>query len=99
MDHPGVSELFEQTVAEHLAVIRMLSTQRSLLEQMAESMSAAVTTGKKILWCGNGDSAADAQHLAAELVGRFQRERRGLPSDCVDNKHLDPDGDRQRLWI
>jgi len=43
-------------------------------------MSAAVTAGKKILWCGNGGSAADAQHLAAELVGRFRRERRGLPS-------------------
>lgn len=80
MDQPGASELFEQAITEHLAVIRMLSTQRPLLVQMAETMSAAVNAGKKILWCGNGGSAADAQHLAAELVGRFQRERRGLPS-------------------
>jgi D-sedoheptulose 7-phosphate isomerase len=36
--------------------------------------------GGKVLWCGNGGSAADAQHLAAELVGRFQRERRGIAS-------------------
>jgi D-sedoheptulose 7-phosphate isomerase len=36
--------------------------------------------GGKILWCGNGGSAADSQHLAAEIVGRFRRERRGLPS-------------------
>ena len=33
-----------------------------------------------MFWCGNGGSAADCQHLAAELVGRFRRERKGLPS-------------------
>ncbi len=43
-------------------------------------MSAAILRGNKILWCGNGGSAADSQHLAAELVGRFLRERRALPS-------------------
>jgi D-sedoheptulose 7-phosphate isomerase len=39
-----------------------------------------VRNGKKVLWCGNGGSAADSQHLAAELMGRFRRERRALPS-------------------
>ena len=36
--------------------------------------------GNKVLWCGNGGSAADSQHMAAELMGRFRRERRGLAS-------------------
>jgi len=36
--------------------------------------------GGKILWCGNGGSAADAQHMAAEFVVRFRHERRGIPS-------------------
>jgi len=80
MNHFSVSEIFEQALAEHLTVIRMLSAQQSLLEQIGEAMSAAITAGRKILWCGNGGSAADAQHLAAELVGRFRCERRGLPS-------------------
>jgi len=80
MNHFSVSEVFEQALAEHLTVIRMLSAQQSLLEQIGEAMSAAITAGRKILWCGNGGSAADAQHLAAELVGRFRCERRGLPS-------------------
>jgi D-sedoheptulose 7-phosphate isomerase len=40
----------------------------------------ALQKGHKILVCGNGGSAADAQHLAAELVGRFLRERQGLPA-------------------
>jgi len=43
-------------------------------------MAATLRAGGKILWCGNGGSAADSQHLAAEIVGRFRRERRGLPS-------------------
>ena len=41
-------------------------------------MTRALLEGNKILWCGNGGSAADAQHLAAELVGRFRRDRPGL---------------------
>ena len=41
-------------------------------------MAAALVSGGKILACGNGGSAGDAQHFAAELVGRFERERRGL---------------------
>lgn len=44
----------------------------------AEGLAAALKAGKKILIMGNGGSAADAQHIAAELVGRFKIERRGL---------------------
>src|SRR6185369_889252 len=43
-------------------------------------ITACFGSGGKILFCGNGGSAADAQHLAAEFVGRFVRERRGLPA-------------------
>ena len=44
----------------------------------ADVMRDAVLAGKKVLLCGNGGSAADAQHIAAELVGRFVLERRPL---------------------
>jgi D-sedoheptulose 7-phosphate isomerase len=46
-------------------------------------MVSAFRAGKKVLWCGNGGSAADAQHLAAEFSGRFLRERGGLPSEAL----------------
>lgn len=46
----------------------------------AELMVKAVAAGCKVMFCGNGGSAADAQHLAAELMGRYLRERRPLPS-------------------
>ncbi len=48
------------------------------IEAAVERMVGALTSGNKILACGNGGSAADAQHFAAELVGRFERERPGL---------------------
>ena len=47
------------------------------------AMVAAFRERKKVLWCGNGGSAADAQHLAAEFSGRFLRERGGLPSEAL----------------
>jgi D-sedoheptulose 7-phosphate isomerase len=55
-------------------------------EQVAAIVAAIVDAfrnKKKVLWCGNGGSAADAQHLAAEFSGRFLRERGGLPSEAL----------------
>ncbi|RZT29631.1 phosphoheptose isomerase [Cupriavidus agavae] len=48
------------------------------IDAAVERMVMALTSGNKILACGNGGSAADAQHFAAELIGRFERERPGL---------------------
>ncbi|MDY6084338.1 MAG: D-sedoheptulose 7-phosphate isomerase [Dialister sp.] len=48
--------------------------------EMAALCVAALRRGNKILLCGNGGSAADAQHIAAELVGRFHNERKSLPA-------------------
>lgn len=48
------------------------------IEESAKSIVATLKRGGKILICGNGGSAADSQHFAAELVGRFQKERRAL---------------------
>jgi D-sedoheptulose 7-phosphate isomerase len=69
-----------QAIEDHRAVIASLRDQQSLLERIAEGMTQAVLAGKKVLWCGNGGSAADSQHLAAELMGRFRRERSAVPS-------------------
>jgi D-sedoheptulose 7-phosphate isomerase len=43
----------------------------------------AFENGNKVMFCGNGGSAADAQHLAAELSGRFYKDRKALPSDAL----------------
>ena len=58
-----------------------MAAQAKIIERSARLLIDALAKGNKVLVCGNGGSAADAQHLAGELVGRFQKERRGLP--CV----------------
>lgn len=55
-----------------------LALDPAAIARAAELMRDAVLAGKKVLLCGNGGSAADAQHIAAELVGRFVAERRAL---------------------
>jgi D-sedoheptulose 7-phosphate isomerase len=51
-----------------------------LIAQVAREICSAIEDGRKVLLFGNGGSAADAQHIAAEFVGRFQRERRPIPA-------------------
>ncbi len=69
-----------QHFRQHQAAIAALSTQESTIQSHGERLIAALRAGGKILICGNGGSAADAQHIAAELVGRFGHARRGLPA-------------------
>tara|TARA_B100000963_G_C22618541_1_gene668654 strand:- start:2215 stop:2778 length:564 start_codon:yes stop_codon:yes gene_type:complete len=53
--------------------------QNSIIEACEIALDV-INSGNKIIFCGNGGSAADSQHLAAEFVGRYKNERRGLPS-------------------
>jgi len=78
--HPNAQTVFFKAITDHLDVIKAITVQQELVEKIALVMVEALASGKKILWCGNGGSAADAHHMAAEIVGRFRRERRGLPS-------------------
>ncbi len=56
---------------------------RAQVEAIVDASSTRCARGKKVLWCGNGGSAAEAQHMAAELSGRFLRERPGLHSEAL----------------
>jgi|LSQX01.3.fsa_nt_gb D-sedoheptulose 7-phosphate isomerase len=68
---------WDQFAEGHLDVAHEVLTRlRPEIEAVAAGMAACVRAGGKVLACGNGGSAADAQHFAAELVNRFQRERR-----------------------
>ena len=53
------------------------------IQEVAQVMIDTLSEGKRILWCGNGGSAADAQHLAAELSGRFYYDRPPLNSEAM----------------
>ncbi len=69
-----------------ISVKQTLLENDALLSQVNESVNIitrAFTNGNKILFCGNGGSAADAQHLAAEFSGRFYKDRSALPSEAL----------------
>ena len=55
----------------------------STVEKIAKQIVACYQNGNKVLWCGNGGSAADSQHLAAELSGRFYYDRAPLFSEAL----------------
>ena len=84
IDHaetPDSSGTVQRSLNQHLAtfnaLIRDCSTQ---IDECAAIILDTVRRGGKILICGNGGSAADAQHIAAEFVGRYETERRALPA-------------------
>jgi D-sedoheptulose 7-phosphate isomerase len=62
------------------AVLSLLATNSDLITQAAAIIVEALATGHLVMVCGNGGSAAEAQHLAGELVGRFRREREPWPA-------------------
>src|SRR5882724_4210316 len=70
------------TIAQHLRdscrVKEQAATNTAAAEKLAAEIVRALKSGKKLVIFGNGGSAADAQHFAAELVGRFEKERPGL---------------------
>lgn len=80
MPEPMLEARFNQHFAASIAAQR--ATQAVMLPALVRAsghLAQAFQRGAKLLACGNGGSAADAQHFAAELTGRFERERRGLP--------------------
>lgn len=71
-----VRALFEETARVHAS----LGPSAPAVAAAAAAMAAALRAGRKLLVCGNGGSAAEAQHFAAELMGRFQRDRAAWPA-------------------
>lgn len=69
-------------IQEHLEAAATLKDPEFLnkLEKAAELIIETIKNGKKLLLFGNGGSASDAQHIAAEFTGRYVKERRGLPA-------------------
>lgn len=73
----------ETQIAQHIDTCRLVLEDKALLagvQQVAEACVASLKGGNKLLFAGNGGSAADAQHLVGEIVGRFAYDRPGLPA-------------------
>ena len=73
-------DLIKERICEHAAILNQVHNLIPQIEAAGNIITKAIQQGNKIIFCGNGGSAADAQHLAAEIVGRFQKERQALPA-------------------
>lgn len=69
---------------EHIEIARSLQDLVKPIAQVADILINVYQTGNKLLLCGNGGSAADAQHIAAEFIGRFLKERRALSAIALN---------------
>lgn len=79
-------EKIKQIISASIETKQLLLKDETLIkviEKAVEAITAAFQAGKKVYFCGNGGSAADAQHLAAEFSGRFYIDRKALPAEAL----------------
>ncbi|MDP3307854.1 SIS domain-containing protein, partial [Methylotenera sp.] len=74
------TEFLLSELQAHTDMFAQLQSIFPQVKVVAEELRATIKRGGKILIMGNGGSAADSQHIAAEIVGRYKKERRGLPA-------------------
>jgi D-sedoheptulose 7-phosphate isomerase len=78
-----MSQTFTSQLEASIAVFQQLTQQAPIVEQIAQLTCNTLLSGQKLLTCGNGGSAADALHLAEELIGRYRGDRRPYPAICL----------------
>ncbi len=79
-------KIIRQCITDNITIRQAILADEALLdrvEKVVKVLVNALRSGHRILWCGNGGSAADAQHLAAELSGRFYYDRPPLNSEAM----------------
>lgn len=80
---PDRLSLVNSQIEESVRLKRTLAGRSEIMVSIARELCSAFQSGNKVLLCGNGGSAADAQHIAAELAGRFRFDRPPLPALAI----------------
>lgn len=81
-----MSKKIKEIISASIAVKQQILDNEAMLQTICDAVNTvteAFRNGNKVLFCGNGGSAADAQHLAAEFSGRFYKDRPALPSEAL----------------
>lgn len=79
-----MNNVISHAIDEHSALLASMHALSGHIAEAAKILITSLRNGGRIYLCGNGGSAADSQHLAAELIGRFKRERRALPAIALN---------------
>jgi D-sedoheptulose 7-phosphate isomerase len=77
-----IKSIIKSSIAVKEKLLQNEALQKKIIDAV-EAITTAFRNGNKVLFCGNGGSAADAQHLAAEFSGRFYKDRKALPSEAL----------------
>jgi D-sedoheptulose 7-phosphate isomerase len=80
----AMESVLPKLVADAVRTMQSLLKQQATFDAVASATVQCLRNGGKILTCGNGGSAADAMHMAEELVGRYKQNRRSLPAICLN---------------
>lgn len=75
-----MNEVVQKNLQEHKQALMEFENKTEVIIKIAETITSAFKQGNSLYLCGNGGSAADCQHIAAEFVGRFRKERQPLPA-------------------
>ena len=70
----------KNSILSHIKIIQSLNQHKDKIETIAKSLINSLESGGRLFICGNGGSAADAQHMAAEFIGRFKKKRKPFPA-------------------
>ena len=77
----NIKNIIDKNFDEHFSTLELVNDKLDeIIELVGKELAASLANGGTLFWCGNGGSASDSQHLAAELVGRFKKNRRALRS-------------------
>ena len=77
-----IETIIQKSIDVKQSILNDIRLHKNILISV-DIMCKAFESGNRVMFCGNGGSAADAQHLAAELSGRFYKDRKALPSDAL----------------
>jgi len=94
---------YKNSLSEHISLFNMLIDLEDQFDLIAQEIYSTLKRGNKILIAGNGGSATDSQHFAAELVGRFEKKRLPLPaidltSNCSSITSISNDFDYEEVF-
>lgn len=78
-----MNRTWAEVLREHQQVVAATADQAAVLDAIASALAGCFREGGRVFTLGNGGSAADAQHIAGELLGRFRRERAALPVQAL----------------
>lgn len=80
--HTKIFDIINESIEVKQSILKDINLQQKIA-QVVDICTTAFKNGNQVLFCGNGGSAADAQHLAAEFSGRFYKDRKALPSEAL----------------